>query len=314
MTTTTPPTTSTSSASSASSVSETATSGPSPLLATATAVELDQRGGFAVRWRAIKVVCHRELLRVKADRIRMISSLAQPFLFLFVMGTGLSRITEDTTGVDFRTFLYPGVLAMSVLFTAMFSAMSIVWDREFGFLREMLVAPVPRSAIVIGKALGGALVATLQGVMVLLLAGFADVPYDPLMLAALVVELFVLSFTICAFGLVIAARIRQIQAFMGLMNLLVMPLFFLSGALYPLGNLPDWLETVARFNPLTYAVSAMRHTVFAQLDLSTAARDALDPGLTWFGWQVPAGLAVVVVAAIGLALLRGAIAELEADG
>jgi ABC-2 type transport system permease protein len=276
-------------------------------------IGLDQRGGIPAHLRAVKVVCHRELLRVKSDRIRLVSSLAQPFLFLFVMGTGLSRLTEGTTGVNFRTFLYPGVLAMSVLFTAMFSAMSIVWDREFGFLREMLVAPVPRSAIVVGKALGGAAVATGQGVMVLTLAGFAGVPYDPVMLALLVVELFVLSFTICSFGLMIAARIRQIQAFMGIMNLMVMPLFFLSGGLYPLSNLPDWLQVVARFNPITYAVSAMRHTVFVQLDVGPQVRDNLDPGLTWFGWQVPSALAVVAVAAIGLALLRIAAAELQAD-
>jgi ABC-2 type transport system permease protein len=274
---------------------------------------LDESTGIAVHLRAIKVVCHRELLRVKADRIRLVSSLAQPFLFLFVMGTGLSRLTEGSTGVNFRTFLYPGVLAMSVLFTAMFSAMSIVWDREFGFLREMLVAPVPRSAILVGKALGAAVVATGQGVVVLILAGFAGVPYDPLMLAFLVVELFVLSFTVCSFGLVFAARIRQVQAFMGILNLMVMPLFFLSGGLYPLNNLPHWLQTVARFNPLTYAVSAMRHTVFVELDLRPSVRASLDPGLTWFGWHVPAGLCVVVVAAIGIGLLRLAIAGMQTD-
>jgi ABC-2 type transport system permease protein len=276
-------------------------------------VDLDQSGGFGPHLRAIKVVCHRELLRVKADRIRLGSSLAQPFLFLFVMGTGLSSITEGATGLDFRTFMYPGVLALSVLFTAMFSAVSIVWDREFGFLREMLVAPVPRSAIVIGKALGGAIVATGQGALVLTLAGFADIPYDPVMLALLLVELFVLSFTICAFGLMVAARLRQIQAFMGLMNLLVMPLYFLAGGLYPLGNLPDWLQVIARFNPITYAVAALRHTVFVQLDLPDSVRAELDPGLTWFGWQVPSVLAVLVVAVIGLVLLRAAVAQLEAD-
>jgi ABC-2 type transport system permease protein len=112
----------------------------------------------------------------------------------------------------------------------------------------------------------------------------------------------------------VAARIRQIQAFMGLMNLLIMPLFFLSGALYPLTNLPGWLQGVARFNPLTYAVAALRHTVFVQLDLSPAARAALDPGLTWFDWRLPSGVAVVVVAVLGIGLLRAAIAELQADG
>jgi len=270
-------------------------------------------GALAAHVRAIKVVTHRELLRVKADRVRLVASLIQPFLFLFVMGTGLASLTEGTSGVDFRTFLYPGVLAQTVLFTSMFSAMSIVWDREFGFLREMLVAPVPRSAILVGKALGGSLVATGQGMVVLALAGFADIPYDPVMLLALAVQLFVLAFAISAFGLAIAARIKQIQAFMGVMNMLLMPLFFLSGALYPLANLPGWLQVLAKVNPLTYAVSALRHTVFSQLDLSAAAREALDPGIAWFGWQIPAALAVAVVAGLGLALLGAAVAQFRRD-
>jgi ABC-2 type transport system permease protein len=274
---------------------------------------LDERTGLTLHLRAVRVVCHRELLRLEADRIRIVSSLVQPFLFLFVMGTGLSRLTERSGGLDFRTFLYPGVLAMSVQFTAMFAAMSIVWDREFGFLREMLVAPVPRSAIIVGKALGGAILATAQALVVLALAGFAKVPYDPVMLLLLVGQLFVLSFTICAFGLVAAARVRRVQAFMGILNLLIMPLFFLSGGLYPLSDLPGWLQVAARFNPLTYAVAALRHTVFVRLDLGPATRARFDPGLSWFGWSVPPALAVLVVAALGCGLLYGAVVQIRAD-
>ena len=127
---------------------------------------------------------------------------------------------------------------MSVLFTAIFSAASIVWDREFGFLREMLVAPVSRSAIVIGKCLGGATVSTFQGIVILALAGAAGVPYDPVLFLTVIGELLLLSFTLTAFGVMMAARIKQIQAFMALTQMLVMPLFFLSGALYPLNGLP----------------------------------------------------------------------------
>src|SRR6266498_1519231 len=129
--------------------------------------------------RAIGIVWRRELIRFRSDRVRAITSLIQPVLFLFVLGTGLSGLASRgmPTGVDFKTFIYPGVVAMSVLFTAIFSAASIVWDREFGFLREMLVAPVSRSALVIGKALGGATVASFQGIVMLALAGFAGVPY-----------------------------------------------------------------------------------------------------------------------------------------
>ncbi len=187
--------------------------------------------------------------------------MVQPVLFLFVLGTGLSTLAGRglPSGIDFKTFIYPGVLAMSVLFTAIFSAASIVWDREFGFLREMLVAPVSRSAIVIGKCLGGATVSTFQGIIILALAGLAHVPYDPVLLLTVIGELLLLSFTLTAFGVMMAAWIKQIQAFMALTQMLVMPLFFLSGALYPLRGLPAWLSVLTRFDPLTYVVYPMRH-------------------------------------------------------
>ena len=201
--------------------------------------------------------------------------------------------------MDFKTFIYPGVLAMSVLFTAIFSAASIVWDREFGFLREMLVAPVRRWAIVIGKCLGGATVATFQGLIFLALAGVAHVPYDPVLLLTLVGELLLLSFTLTAFGVMMAARIKQIQAFMALTQLFVLPLFFLSGALYPLNGLPAWLTVLTRIDPLTYIVAPMRHAVFDHLAVSPLALHALSPGVTWGGWLVPIGLSLAMVAVDG---------------
>ena len=261
--------------------------------------------------RAVSIVWRRELIRFRTDRLRAITSLVQPVLFLFVLGTGLSRLASHglPTGVDFKTFIYPGVLAMSVLFTSIFSAASIVWDREFGFLREMLVAPVQRWAIVVGKCLGGATVATFQGLIFLALAGVAHVPYDPLLLLTLVGELLLLSFTLTAFGVMMAARIKQIQAFMALTQLFVLPLFFLSGALYPLNGLPAWLTVLTRIDPLTYIVDPMRHAVFEHLSVSPLALHALSPGITWFGWVVPLGLSVGMVAAMGLAMLGIGIAE-----
>jgi ABC-2 type transport system permease protein len=261
--------------------------------------------------RAVSIVWRRELIRFRTDRLRAITSLVQPVLFLFVLGTGLSRLASRglPAGVDFRTFIYPGVLAMSVLFTSIFSAASIVWDREFGFLREMLVAPVRRWAIVVGKTLGGATVATFQGIIFLALAGVAHVPYDPLLLLTLVGELLLLSFTLTAFGVMMAARIKQIQAFMALTQLFVLPLFFLSGALYPLNGLPAWLTVLTRIDPLTYIVVPMRHAVFDHLSVSPLAVHALSPGITWFGWVVPLGLSLAMVAAMGLTMLAIAIAE-----
>ncbi len=261
--------------------------------------------------RAVNIVWRRELIRFRTDRLRAVTSLVQPVLFLFVLGTGLSRLAGHglPSGVDFKTFIYPGVLAMSVLFTAIFSAASIVWDREFGFLREMLVAPVRRWAIVIGKCLGGATVATFQGLIFLALAGVAHVPYDPVLLLILVGELLLLSFTLTAFGVMMAARIKQIQAFMALTQLFVLPLFFLSGALYPLNGLPAWLTVLTRIDPLTYIVAPMRHAVFSHLAVSPLALNALSPGITWGGWLVPVGLSLAMVAAMGLAMLGIAIAE-----
>jgi ABC-2 type transport system permease protein len=259
----------------------------------------------------VSIVWRRELIRFRSDRLRAITSLVQPVLFLFVLGTGLSGLASHgmPAGVDFKTFIYPGVLAMSVLFTAIFSAASIVWDREFGFLREMLVAPVRRWAIVLGKCLGGATVATFQGIIFLALAGVAHVPYSPVLLLTLVGELLLLSFTLTAFGVMMAARIKQIQAFMALTQMFVMPLFFLSGALYPLSGLPSWLTVLTRIDPLTYIVDPMRNAVFAHLKVSPQALSTLSPGITWNGWLVPLGLSLAIVAAMGLTMLGIAIAE-----
>jgi daunorubicin resistance ABC transporter membrane protein len=263
--------------------------------------------------RAVSIVWRRELIRFKSDRLRAVTSLVQPVLFLFVLGTGLSSLASHglPSGVDYRTFIYPGVLAMSVLFTAIFSAASIVWDREFGFLREMLVAPVSRSALVIGKCLGGATVATFQGIVILALAGLAHVPYDPVLFLTVIGELLLLSFTLTAFGVMMAARIKQIQAFMALTQMLVMPLFFLSGALYPLRGLPAWLSVVTRFDPLTYIVYPMRHAVFAHLSVSPLAAAALSPVVTWAGWPVPVWLSLGMVAVMGAVLLGIAIVEFQ---
>ncbi|WP_298338043.1 ABC transporter permease [Ferrimicrobium sp.] len=261
-------------------------------------------GGLSQDLRAVSIVWRRELIRFWRDKLRMVTSLIQPILFLFVLGTGLSALAKHgmPPGVNLRTFLYPGVLAMSALFTALFSAGSIVWDREFGFLREMLVAPVSRGAIVFGKCLGGTTVATLQGLIILILAGFAGVPYRPTLLLALIGELLLLSFTLTAFGVMMAARIQQFQAFMAVTQMLVMPLFFLSGALYPLGGLPTWLTVLTRIDPLTYIVGPMRSVVFNSLSMSQAARHFLSPGVTWDGWLVPVGLSLAIVAVMGVAM------------
>jgi len=260
--------------------------------------------------RAIKIVWKRELIRFSKDKLRIITSLVQPFLFLFVLGTGLSRLASaGTHGVDLRTFVYPGVLCMAVLFTAMFSAASLVWDREFGFLREMMVAPVRRSSLVLGKCFGGATVACFQGIIVLCLAGLVGVPYAPVLILEIFVLQLILAFTITAFGVMVAARIKQIQSFMAVTQMVMMPMYFLSGAIFPVSGLPQWLTILNRLDPMTYAVDPMRRLVFNHLRISAAARRALDPGVTWWGWHVPTLLEAGVVAAIGMVCLGVAIVE-----
>ena len=263
--------------------------------------------------RAMRIVWRRELIRFRNDRIRIVTALIQPLLFLFVLGTGLEQLSSASThGVELKTFIYPGILCIAVMFTAMFSAASLVWDREFGFMREMMVAPIRRSSIIIGKCLGGATVASLQGVILLCLAWAVDVPYSLTLVLGIFGLQLLLAFSITAFGVMVAVRIKQMQAFMGVMQMIVMPMFFISGALFPVAALPAWLAVLNRLDPLTYAVDPMRRLVFNHLDISASARAALDPGVTWWGWRVPTLLEVAVVAALGLLMLGIAIWEFNA--
>ena len=249
------------------------------------------------------VVTRRELLRFKTDRARMLSMLLQPLLFIFVMGTGLGSIVDTGGDTSFETFLFPGVLATSVLFTAAFAGISLVWDREFGFLREMMVAPIARASIIWGKCLGGAIVATGQSLILLALVGTVGIPYDPLLLVELVGCLFLGSLFLTALGVLLSTRIKTIQGAMPMLQLLITPMMFLSGSLFPLGGLPAWLSIVTRLNPLTYVVQPMRHLVLAHLDLSATEQARLLPAITWGGWAVPIGLQLLTVAVITVALI-----------
>ncbi|OJY25178.1 MAG: hypothetical protein BGO98_08870 [Myxococcales bacterium 68-20] len=256
----------------------------------------------------MKVVWHRELLRFIGDRPRLIAGVAQPVLYLFVMGTGLSAMVPVTSGVPFRTFLFPGVLCMAVLFTCFFSAGSLVSDREGGFMREMLVAPVRRSAILFGKCLGGTTVGTFQGMVMLVIGAIAGVPMSLELVVTVILELLVICFAITAFGVALAARVRTIQGFMALLQVALFPMFFASGALYPLSGLPAWLVALTRLDPLTYAVAPLRHAV-----LDASGQAALAPMVTWGGFVVPIWLDLVIVAACALVALAVALPRFSRD-
>jgi ABC-2 type transport system permease protein len=268
------------------------------------AVRVPERS-FASDLRAIRVVWHRELLRFFHDRPRLVASLLQPMLYLFVLGSGLSSMTTGGPGGDLRTFLFPGVMSMAVLFTCFFAAGSLVWDREFGFMREMMVAPVRRGAILIGKCLGGATAGTFQGLVMLSVAGLVGVPYSFSLVGELLAEVVLLSFALTAIGVALAARIKSMQSFMAIMQVVLMPLFFMSGALFPLRALPTWLMVLTRLDPLTYAVDPMRRAVLEHVSPGAS----MGLGVTWGSYTVPTGLELALVSGFAMLALSAASAQ-----
>jgi ABC-2 type transport system permease protein len=208
---------------------------------------------------AIYILWLRELKRYTRSRAQIIASIGQPLLYLLALGFGLGPVFKKAGEGSYLQFVAPGVIGMSVLFTSIFSGIGLLWDRQFGFLKETLVAPVPRVQIMIGKTFGGATVAILQGlliVIVCLLAGFRPAHLTSLPLALLFMVLIAIVFA--AAGTVIGSSLQNMQGFQLIMNFLVMPIFFLSGALYPLSNLPVGLAAITRVNPLTYGIDGLR--------------------------------------------------------
>jgi ABC-2 type transport system permease protein len=221
---------------------------------------------------AVYILWLRDLKRYWYDKARIFASLGQPILFLFVLGTALGPSVATPGGINFSEFIFPGIISMTVLFTSIFSAISIVWDREFGFLKEVLVAPVSRWSIVIGKALGGSTVAVLQGCLMLILAPLVGVKLTLLIVVQSVLVMFLIAFAITGLGIVIAARMKEMEGFQMVVNFVIMPIFFLSGALFPLDRLPGWLALLTRIDPMTYGVDLLRRVM---LGLNT-----FHPGLS----------------------------------
>ena len=209
--------------------------------------------------KTIYILWLRQLKRYFRSKSRIVGSLGQPLLFLLAMGFGFGPVFKRAGQGNYMEFLAPGIIGMSIIFTSIFSGMEIIWDRQFGFLKETLVAPVSRMNIMIGRTLGGATVATLQGIIVLFIAlapGFRPTNWALVPVAIIAMALTALLFT--ALGTAIASLLSDMQGFQLIMNFLVMPLFFLSGALFPLQGVPGPIATIARFNPLSYGVDALR--------------------------------------------------------
>lgn len=201
----------------------------------------------------------RQIKKQLRSKSRLIGSLGQPLLFLFALGFGLNHIFQTAGGGDYVDFLVPGVITMSVLFTAMFAGIEVIFDRQFGFLKETLVAPVKRISLMTGRTLGGATVASIPGILVFLIAIFIGFrPVSLLLVIPALVFLFLIGICFTAFGTAIALRMRDMQAFPIIINFVIMPLFFLSGALFPLETSPKTLQIISYFNPLAYGVDGLR--------------------------------------------------------
>ncbi len=223
-------------------------------------------GALRRELRAARMVWRREMLHFLRDRTGTLVALLQPLLFLFVLGVGLGRLFASAGGgpaAGYLRFLFPGVLVMAAQPAAISAGASIVWDRESGFLREMLVAPVRRSTLLTGKCLGGATVATCQGAVVLAGAGLVGVPYRPVLFALLLAELALTALAVTVLGAVVAVLIRRARTFTTVLSVLMTPLIFLSGLMFPIAAMPRWMSVLALADPLTYAVDAMRATIGA---------------------------------------------------
>src|SRR5713226_80103 len=261
--------------------------------------------------RAIYIIWYRDILRYWRDRWRLVASLAQPLLFLIVFGSGLSSalgrgsLFGGAGGLSYIQFMYPGIIGMAILFTAIFGAMSIVWDREFGFLKEVLVAPIDRSSVAIGKALGATTQAMIQGLILLVLAPFVGVKLSLLTVLAMVPLAAVLAFGLSSFGVMLASMMKSLQGFQVVMNFLMMPMFFLSGALFPLTNLPTWMTIVTRIDPASYGIDPLRRVILSDSGLPSAAIDRL--GLTINGQVLPIPLEAGIMLAFGAVLLGVAV-------
>ncbi|MEW6214554.1 MAG: ABC transporter permease [Nitrospirota bacterium] len=215
-----------------------------------------------MEFNAIYVIVGREFKKFIRERSRLLSAIARPLLWLFIVGAGMSRLVSPDTGVPYIQFIFPGILGMTILFSSMFSSISIIWDKEFGFMKEILVAPVSRFSIVIGKALSGTVISTIQAAVILALFPFIGIKLGILQIIEVILICASISFSISSFGIVLATFYESYESFSVIMNFIIMPMFFLSGAMYPVKLLPEVLKIASKLNPLTYGIDAMKHAIF----------------------------------------------------
>lgn len=279
-----------------------------PICAAGDAIIGSGRRAVRETFRGFWVIGYREILRLTGQRARLLSSLATPLLFFVLFGAGFNRLVGlMAPGVDFVTFMYPGVLGMTVVMPAVFTGMSVVWDREFGFLREVLVAPLSRSGIVLGKVMGGASVATAEGILLLVLAPILGIRLNLVDLLTIAPLLLLLAATLSCLGLLIGSRLRSQEAFQTVMALLILPIIFLSGVFFPVDAVPGWLALLAKVNPVTYGVDAIRIVLLGDRLQAAAAAGGHSLGVTLFGHTMTLLEEVAALSLLGSLLFAAAV-------
>lgn len=249
--------------------------------------------------RAVHALVHRDLLRLSVQRVHTALMLVQPVLYLFVLGGGLAAlIPHASLGVGYQTYLFPGMLMMTVQAPAVIVGIRLITDRQSGYLRELLMAPVSRPTLLLGSCAGGTVVSTVQGAVLLALGGAVGLPYDPLLLVLLLAGLTLASFTVTALSLLLAVSIARPEIFQMLLGLVMMPLLFLSGGFFPPANLPGWARTVAAVNPLAYGVDLLRRCITLRVP-----GQVTPPGIEWAGRQPPLLLEGALLLTVGVVAL-----------
>ena len=243
-----------------------------------------------IQLRPIYVICMREFIKFFREKSRLLGTLARPVLWLFVVGNGMSSLIKPYAGFSYLQFIFPGMIGMTILFSSIFSSISIVWDREFGFMKEMLVAPISRLSIVIGKTISGTLISVAQAVIILLLIPFLGISITFTQFLEIVGASVLVSFCITSLGILIAARLTSFDGFNIIMNFLVMPMLFLSGAMYPVTSMPPALRQLTLLNPLTYGIDTFKHILL---------RDGTPP----LGPEFPLSLDLLIVTGVSVVML-----------
>lgn len=258
--------------------------------------------------RGIYTIWYRDILRFWYDKMRMIGAITFPILFLFVFGSGLSaRMGLLGSGIDFTQFIFPGVIGMSVLMSSFMAGVSVVWDREFGFLKEVLVAPISRVSVALGKALGAATVALLQGIIILVFAPLIGISLSVWTVLSLLPLMFLLAASMGSLGILLASRIKSMEAFQAVMQMLMFPMVFLSGVFFPMQDLPAWMSVLVKINPASYGIAPIRQVVLgASLDSPFA--------INLFGHIMSIWDNIAVLAAFGVIMIILAMWSFSSQG